>query len=387
MIAASPVIPPMDPFGIPAAAWVFLLLLTVTMFLHVLCMNFAVGGCVVAAVLDGLTLLGRGNHDLTVRIIWQVVPVALSLTITTGVAPLLFVQLLYGQFFYTANVLMGFVWLAVIGLLMLGFYLAYFVSYRLGNVPAGRMGTWNRSPAKRLPFSLLTAALFLLVAWVLTNNHMLSVQPDAWAQDGEWKQNRAIVTPAVTVPRFLHNAGGMLAVTGVWIAAIGWWRRWRRVDPPEVALSIVRTGLWVTTPILVLATIGGPVMLFTLPDEVRLKLTASTGLLPVLWWIGVGGVAAQIALAIAALRQPQRFRWFAGLAGCMLLSLAGMLSGREQVRLAFLSRLGVDFELADWQVYWQRSSVTIFVAVLLAGLAVVAWLIRTAVSASQPSDR
>lgn len=387
MIAASPVIPPMDPFGIPAAPWVFLLLLTVTMFLHVLCMNFAVGGCLVAAVLDGLTLLGRGNHDLTVRIIWQVVPVALSLTITTGVAPLLFVQLLYGQFFYTANVLMGFVWLAVIGLLMLGFYLAYFVSYRLGNVPAGRMGSWNRSPAKRLPFSLLTAALFLLVAWVLTNNHMLSVQPDAWAQDGEWKQNRAIVTPALTVPRFLHNVGGMLAVTGVWIAAIGWWRRWRRVDSPEVALSIVRTGLWVTTPILVLATIGGPVMLFTLPDEVRLKLTASTGLLPVLWWIGVVSVAAQVALAIAALRQPQRFRWFAGLAGCMLLSLAGMLSGREQVRLAFLSRHGVDFELSDWQVYWQRSSATIFVAVLLGGLAAVAWLIRTAVSASQPGDR
>jgi hypothetical protein len=272
-------------------------------------------------------------------------------------------------------------------LLVLGFYLAYFVSYRLGNVPAGRVGTWNRSPAKRLPFSLLTAGLFLLIAWVLTNNHMLSIQPDAWAQEGQWKQNRAIVTPALTIPRFLHNAAGMLAVTGIWIAAIGWWRRWRRVDSPEVASSIVRTGLWITTPILALAAIGGPVMLFTLPGEVRAKLTASFGLLPVLWWIGVVGVAAQIALAIAALRQPERFRWFAGLAACMSLSLVGMLSGREQVRLGFLARLGVDFELSDWQVYWQRLSVTIFVAVLLAGLAAVAWLIRAAVSASPPGDR
>lgn len=377
------VIPPMDPFGIPAAAWVFTLLLTGTMYLHVLFMNFAVGGCVIATVLDSLTLLRRGNHDLTVRIIWQVVPVALSLTITTGVAPLLFVQLLYGQFFYTANVLMGFVWLAVVGLLILGFYLAYFISYRLGNVPAGRMGTWNRSPAKRLPISALCAVLFLSIAWVLTNNHMLSVQPDAWPQDGTWAQNRLIVTPALTVPRFLHNVGGILAVSGVWIAAIGWWRKRRGVDPPQIALRIIRTGLWITTPILILAAVGGTVMLFGLPQEVRSGLVASTGLLSILWWIALIGVVGQVVFAVAALRRPERFRHFAGLAGCMMLTLAGMLCGREQIRLSFLSRPGVAFELDDWTVHWQRSTIAIFVVVLVIGLLLIAWMVHVSVSAAR----
>ena len=46
-------------------------------------------------------------------------------SLTTGVAPLLFVQVLYGHFFYTANILLGWRWLAILGVLIVGFYAVY----------------------------------------------------------------------------------------------------------------------------------------------------------------------------------------------------------------------------------------------------------------------
>ena len=58
----------------------------------------------------------------------------ISLAITTGIAPLLFVQLLYQQYFYTATILIGWAWLLFVVLLMLGYYAAY--AYKFRGAPA-----------------------------------------------------------------------------------------------------------------------------------------------------------------------------------------------------------------------------------------------------------
>lgn len=57
-------------------------------------------------------------------------PVAVALTITLGVAPLLFVQVLYGQFFYTSSILLGYVWLTLLLILLLGYYGYYCYAFR-----------------------------------------------------------------------------------------------------------------------------------------------------------------------------------------------------------------------------------------------------------------
>ena len=49
----------------------------------------------------------------------------MTFAITLGVAPLLFLQLSHGPFFYTASVLTAFPWLALVGLLMPGYALVY----------------------------------------------------------------------------------------------------------------------------------------------------------------------------------------------------------------------------------------------------------------------
>ncbi|MGB6853512.1 MAG: hypothetical protein WBG49_13090, partial [Thermoanaerobaculia bacterium] len=93
-----------DPFPIPGPAWLFHVLLVFTFFLHALFMNLTLGGTLIAAfaqVVSG----GKGNDYRAILAgrLMAVNSIGISLTITTGIAPLLFVQVLYQQYFYTAT--------------------------------------------------------------------------------------------------------------------------------------------------------------------------------------------------------------------------------------------------------------------------------------------
>src|SRR5262249_54197505 len=134
-------------------------------------MNFALGGSVVVPLLWGLGRRG-GRAELieVARAALRMMPIAISFAITTGVAVLLFVQGVYGQFFYTANILMGWHWLAILMYLMVGFYLTY-AADRL--MQAGRTG-WG------ILVLLVVAAAFLTIAHVFNNNAILSLRPALW---------------------------------------------------------------------------------------------------------------------------------------------------------------------------------------------------------------
>jgi hypothetical protein len=57
----------------------------------------------------------------------NLLPFMLGLGITAGVAPLLFLQLLYQHRFYSANLILGPRWGAVVPALITGFYALYLV--------------------------------------------------------------------------------------------------------------------------------------------------------------------------------------------------------------------------------------------------------------------
>ena len=104
-------IPQPDPSPLPGPAWLFHALLLLTFFVHVLFMNVSLGAAVIGAV-HGLA--GKPERrQLARRALAAILPAGVSFTVTTGVAPLLFVQVLYGQLFYPATILVGWAWLAV----------------------------------------------------------------------------------------------------------------------------------------------------------------------------------------------------------------------------------------------------------------------------------
>lgn len=392
MIAATSYVPPFDPLGIPAPPWVFVTLMLVTFVLHLLLMNFALGGTLIAVGLDAAAVLGRRHTLSTTNVIIQTMPIVVSFTITTGVAPLLFVQVLYGQYFYSSNVFMGLTWLALVGVLMLGFYLAYVAVNHGRNALLGRAGAWFDKPGRRLVVVGLAAVCFLAIGWILTNNHVLSLRPEGWHKDGQWQRDVVYAGHRMVVPRYLHFVVGAVAVAGMWITAIGWWRRRRSLDDAAATAQMIRFGLWTTLIASAVNVAVGVTFLFHIGyDDNVLGVVKAMLLNPRNWMSLVFAVAvfalvpAHLATVLLALRQPLSMRLYVLAAGVLVLLITGMSVGREHLRLIYLARESAGgFSLDQWAVRPQASPLLMFLIVFVLGLATVGVMLKWA--AARPTD-
>ncbi len=95
----------------------FEVLLIFTFFIHMILMNFILGG----SLLTVWDLL-RGKLEKKAS---GSIPTLIALTVNFGVPPLLFVQVLYGHLFYTSSVMVAVPWILVIPVLILAYYGAY----------------------------------------------------------------------------------------------------------------------------------------------------------------------------------------------------------------------------------------------------------------------
>ncbi len=289
-------------------------------------------------------------------------------------------QVLYGPYFYASTILLGFVWLSIIGLLIVGFYLSYVVTNRGANALLGRAGTWTDKPGRRLVVTSVAAACFVAIAWILTNNHVLSSFPDLghWARDGHWRRNVAYAGHVSVLPRVLHMLIGAVAVAGVWLAAAGWWRRGRCPDDAETGASMIRLGLWVALIGSGVNIIAGVAFLFHHDLGTVAAMFRPSTLAGFLFAAGVFVlVPAHIVTLVLSLRQPFSLRMF-GLAAAVLTLLAlTMAIGREHLRLLHLARPEAGgFSLGQWAVRAQVSPLIVFLVVFVAGLATVGLVLR-----------
>lgn len=163
------------PFGFPTATARYLTLYVVTFAVHHAFMHYVVAGSMYiawATLSPGKSDKPRADQPLA-ALLRDWLPFALSAAITAGVAPLLFVQIVYPRHFYTANLLLSWRWMIVVPALIAAFYLLYVIkSAPLSHWPA----------AKRGAVVVTTAALFLFVGFCWTANYLVSVTPENWSQ-------------------------------------------------------------------------------------------------------------------------------------------------------------------------------------------------------------
>ncbi|HOW69612.1 MAG TPA: hypothetical protein PKY77_03340 [Phycisphaerae bacterium] len=378
MLAGSAVVvPSLDPLGIPGPPLLFVGLQMLTLVLHLLFMNLVVGGQVLALVLNIAALTGRREANPMANILYQTTPAALSMAITMGVAPLLFLQVLYGPYFYSANLLLGFAWFSLVVVLLLGFYLTYLLSLRGSNGLQKRLGRWDERPGRRLVVGLLTTAAVLWVAWILTINHELAINPKLWAQDGEWASPRWYVPASSTIPRYLHSMVGATAIGGLWAAAIGWWRARRETGPAEVNAALVGFGLTAAGVLTAVQIVLGLLFLLSLDKAVFGQLMGFKGLLGSVWTIALlPAICLPVVLVYAVLRRGE-FKWFVAAGGLAMVVFIGMAFGHEQVRFASLAANSPGgFELSRWSVYPQWALMVVFLVLLVIGLGVVGVMMK-----------
>ncbi len=370
LAAADPsLIPPRDEFGLPAWLWLFHILLPFTFALHAVFMNFAMGG---AVVIPFLWIMGRrrARPELVdvARTALRMMPVAISFTITTGVAVLLFVQVVYGQFFYTANILMGWHWLAILAYLMLGFYLVYAADAQLHRNRFGGGMTM-----------LIVAALaFLSIAHVFNNNAILAIRPALWRaiHDSDGVHAR----DPMWTPRYLHSIIGSIAVTGLWLAAMG---RLARSLPEQSRRTAVTTGLAIALVATVLQIMSGLWFFIALEASTQKALLTFSDPRALLWGLAAIGGIVSTTLLWQGLQRPDNARavWLPiVLIGFVLV---GMSAGREAVRIEVLSRVP-NALYTPTDVRLQSGPLAFFLVTLVLGLGTVALMLRW-VATSKPA--
>lgn len=205
-------LPPDNPLGYPTPFWFIQFFKVLGFALHVSMMNIWYAGAPLAII---LATFGTQRAKAVGHHIARALPFVLALGINFGIIPLLFMQVAYYQFFYSATILIAWPWFAVFWVVMMGYASVYL--YRLsleGKFPAawGRLGGW------------LAAGLFLVVGLIFSAAMSLLAAPDRW-----WKVfSSANVAGAPTglildfsdptlVPRWLFMFGIAITTTAAFV--------------------------------------------------------------------------------------------------------------------------------------------------------------------------
>jgi hypothetical protein len=97
-------------------------------------------------------------------------PVVMALGINFGIVPLLFLQTTYYKAFYTATILTAWYWIAVIPILIVGYYSLYIAAY--SGERRGRM----------ILFSILASLCLICIGILNTNGLTLMVSSEQWGE-------------------------------------------------------------------------------------------------------------------------------------------------------------------------------------------------------------
>ena len=345
-------VPTPDALPVP---WIwFQVLLTVTWVIHILLMNMLLGGAMLS-VIGGARRGGPGA--VVARDAAGKVPTLVALTVNAGVAPLLFVQVLFGHFFYTSSIVMANWWFAVIPLLIVGYYAAYGVAMKYDS---GLRPLWAG----------VTVLVLLFVGLMWTTNNLLALTPDRWSVWFARPGGSVLGLDEATVwPRWLHMILGGVAVGGLFFALLQD-NRLRRGEPDAEAardwalrfythgtIAAMLVGLWW------LMALPEPVMKLFMGGSVPASIVLVAG-------IGLG----VYALVMGFLK---KVRLAAGLTVATVLAMAVL---REIVRGGYLA--GV-FKPADLAVTPQVSPMILFLVVFVVGIGCVTYMLKLAARAGK----
>ncbi len=342
------IMPSADPLGYPVPPLFLQLLAYLTLAIHLLAMNFTLGG----AGLYLWTRVRKGAHaDGQARYLGGSLPLGFSYLVTFGIPPLLFVQVMYGQMFYSTSVLLGVFWIMVIPLLIMAY--AAFYYHKLTRVSHPGELPW-------LPIAIGFAGM-LAVGFIYVNNLTLTLTPEKWsaiyAADPSGA-NLNLDEPTL-IPRFLLFIVPALAVAGLGLIFRGTvLLRW---GLSEEGRASQRFGIKAMVVGLVLELFAGIAVALTLPETVAAQAFSGMPLL----LLGAGVILVTVAVTMAGLSLGRSALLFpVASATLLLLGVAFMAAFRDQVRLAYLVS---SFSLSDVPVLTQWGMFGIFLATFLVG--------------------
>jgi len=317
---------------LPGPLWLFTALHVVTLSMHFAAMNFVLGGVLI--VLAGG--FGGRRDNPTVRRFIALFPSAMAATVTLGVAPLLFLQLVYPLQMYPAAIVSAWFWILIIPAVILAYYLLYAASSGRETVPG----------KARYLLPALPALLYVSLAY--SSVFSMAARPDLVHQLYAQSQTGLRWNPEVGdyLFRWLHMILGAVTVGGFFAGALG------KDDPgmSRVAKRVFAYGM---------ASAAAAGLAYTASLGEFLTDLART---PAMWALTAG-----ILLSLGSLHFFFRRRFLlSGLS--VFMSLLLMVITRHQLRLL---KLRAHFDPASWKIEPQWMPFLLF----LICLAVAAWIV------------
>ncbi|MDY0213707.1 MAG: hypothetical protein RBR06_11975 [Desulfuromonadaceae bacterium] len=339
------------PDAIPVAWGWFYVLLMLTFLLHVLVMNAMLGGGIIAL----LSSLRRSEQSLLLsREFSYKWPYTIAIAVNLGVAPLLFIQVLYGHFIYPSSILMATWWLSIIVMLILAYYGAYIYTFKFDTL--GNLRSWMAG---------FSVALLLTIAFLFSNNMTLMLRPESWSAYFTNASGSFLNTADPTlIPRYLHFVIGAVAVAGLYLALIGHFNFVKSKAKPQM---LIDRGMRYFTIATAFSVVLGLWFLIALPKNVMLLFMGGSVFGTALLVLGLG-------LSFVALYLGHKRRVIKSSVVTLLL-LFIMVLMRDLVRTGFLAPY---FSLPDLQVVPEYSPLIFFLVVFAVGLALVAYMLKLA---------
>ncbi|MCD4741099.1 MAG: hypothetical protein K8R67_01260 [Desulfobacteraceae bacterium] len=327
-----------------------------TFVFHLLFMN-AMLGCGIIALVRSL----RGTQpDLFIaKEISLKLPYTIAFTVNMGVAPLLFIQVLYGSFIYTSSVLMAWYWLLIIGILIIAYYSAYLFDFKfdvLGSL------TRNLSIA-------VCVVLLLVVAFLFTSNITLMLMPEKWVEYfSNTKGTILNFSEPTLIPRYLHFVCASIAIGGLSLAIAGKVKINSGIGKDSKNFeAMISSGMrWFFYATLVQVIIG---LWFAaaLPRDIILWFMGGNKFATPLFGLGL---TCAVALLFFGFKKQI---WLSTTA--VVITVIVMVLIRDIVRLAYLKPY---FALSDLKVEPQYSPMILFIVTLIIGIGFIIYMLKLA---------
>ena len=316
-----------DPAGVPSHPIIFLVLGVVTFALHMAAVQVMLGAGVLT--LRGAFSAERYWRRLAAAML-TTAKIAVSVAIVIGVAPLLFVQVVYDPFWYTSNVLSAW-WVIGFILLLIAGYIALYVFYWKNHdieADGGRGGIWV----------VASLALLLSVGFIVHSLTNQMLFPENWMS---WYAPNGVVQPDGqslhywNLPRFGFFIALSAPVVGAWLFA---YRRYLQAsEQPDAAYLAWLAPLAQKLMLVggVVAVVLGAVWMATLPEKmawfalspwsfIALLALLATVAMPLLlkgrmdrgyWGYATFGVGAVALIVVGAMREVLRYVTLVGAHG------------------------------------------------------------------------
>jgi len=346
------------PDSIPVHWGWFKVFLIITFMIHIILVNIMIGGGIIAFFQSFFkSRFGRkkyctkNNSDLLEKDMSEKLTFIIAFAVNFGVAPLLFLQVLYGHFIYISSQLMAVYWLSIIGLLIIAYYSAYYYKFNFD--------TLNN----RVCFIGAALLILLFIGFLFTNNMTLMMTPGRWISyfDNPGGTFLNLSEPTL-LPRFFHFMTASAAIGGLFIAII--WRLKQKKGVPGAKENIELGMKWFIHATLLQIVVGFWFQM-SLPKNIMMLFMGESRLHTMIFLISL--VVAVLVLFFSIRRNV----WLS--AGSVLTLLFLMIIMRDMVRTAYLKPF---FELSDLTVFHQYSPLIFFLISLVLGITLIIYMIR-----------